>query len=57
MKLAELEHAPDFILPTPSILYQVQRLRSRRGAVAVGPIRIPPRGLLLNRFDLVGARQ
>lgn len=53
MKLAELEHAPDFILPAPSILYRVQRLRSRRGAVAVGQLRIPPRGLLLNRFDLV----
>ncbi|MBK1614543.1 hypothetical protein CKO44_13800 [Rubrivivax gelatinosus] len=53
MKLAELEHAPDFILPAPRILYRVQRLRSRRGAVAVGPLRIPPRGLLLNRFDLV----
>ncbi len=53
MKLAELEHAVDFSLPSPSILYRVQRLRSRRGAVAIGPLRIPPRGLLLNRFDLV----
>ena len=53
MKLEELEHAPDFILPSPSILYRVQRLRSRRGAVAVGQLRVPPRGLLLNRFDLV----
>lgn len=52
MKLEELEHAPDFILPSPSILYRVQRLRSRRGAVAVGQLRVPPRGLLLNRFDL-----
>jgi RES domain len=53
MKLAELEHAVDFTLPAPSILYRVQRLRSRRGAVAVGSLRTPPRGLLLNRFDLV----
>lgn len=53
MKLEELEHAPDFILPSPSILYRVQRQRSRRGAVAVGQLRVPPRGLLLNRFDLV----
>ena len=53
MKLVELEHAVDFTLPSPSILYRVQRLRSRRGAVAVGPLRVPPRGLLLNRFDLV----
>ncbi len=53
MKLVELEHAVDFTLPSPSILYRVQRLRSRRGAVAIGPLRVPPRGLLLNRFDLV----
>lgn len=55
MKLEELEHAPDFILPAPSILYRVQRMRSRRGAVAVGHLRVAPRGLLLNRFDLVDA--
>lgn len=53
MKLVELEHAVDFTLPSPSILYRVQRLRSRRGAVAVGALRVPLRGLLLNRFDLV----
>ena len=53
MKLIEIEHAVDFTLLSPSILYRVQRLRSRRGAVAVGPLRVPPRGLLLNRFDLV----
>jgi hypothetical protein len=53
MKLAELEHAIDLLLPSPSILYRVQRLRSRRGAVPVGPLRVPMRGLLLNRFDLV----
>lgn len=53
MKLVELEHAVDFTLPSPSILYRVQRRRSRRGAVAVGALRVPPRGLLLNRFDLV----
>lgn len=53
MKLVELEHAVDFTLASPSILYRVQRLRSRRGAVAVGALRVPPRGLLLNRFDLI----
>lgn len=52
MKLVELQHAVDFTLPSPSILHRVQRLRSRRGSVAVGPLRVPPRGLLLNRFDL-----
>jgi RES domain len=53
MKLVELEHAVDFALPSPSILYRVQRLRSRRGSVVIGPLRLPPRGLLRNRFDLV----
>lgn len=52
MKLVELQHAVDFTLASPSILHRVQRLRSRRGAVAVGPLRVPRRGLLLNRFDL-----
>lgn len=54
MKLVELEHHPaDFTLPSSSVLHRLQRLRSRRGAVAVGPLRLAPRGLLLNRFDLV----
>jgi hypothetical protein len=53
MKLAELEHAVEFTFPSPSILYRVQRLRSRKGTVAIGPLRTPPRGLLVGRFDLV----
>jgi hypothetical protein len=54
MKIAELEHAVDFTLPAPTILYRVQRRHARRGAVAVGPLRVPPRGKLFNRFDLAG---
>lgn len=53
MKLVELEHAADCTLPSPTILYRVQRLRSRRGSVAIGSLRLLPRGRLLNRFDLV----
>jgi hypothetical protein len=53
MNLTELEHAVEFTLPVPSILHRVQRRRARRGSVAVGPLRIPPRGKLFNRFDLV----
>jgi hypothetical protein len=30
----------------------VQRLRSRRGAVAIATLRLPPRGLRAGRFDL-----
>lgn len=52
MKLVELQHAVDFTLPSPSILHRVQRRSSRRGSVVFGPLRVAPRGLLLNRFDL-----
>jgi hypothetical protein len=45
MKLVELQHAVDFTLASPSILHRVQRLCSRRGAVAVG-LTVPRRGLL-----------
>lgn len=53
MRLTELEHAVDFTLPAPFILHRVQRLRSRRGAVSIGPLRLPPRGLRVGRFDLL----
>jgi hypothetical protein len=52
MRLTQLEHAVDFTLSAPFILHRVQRLRSRRGTVAVGALRLPPRGLLSGRFDL-----
>ena len=52
MRLAELEHAVDFTLPVPLILHRVQRLKSRRGTVIVGPLRLAPRGTLSGRFDL-----
>lgn len=52
MKLDALELATDFNCPVPTILHRVQRRRSLTGAVAIGPLRLPPAGLLLNRFDL-----
>lgn len=52
MKLVELQRANDYTLTTPTVLYRVQRRRSRPGSVAVGELRVAPRGLLLNRFDL-----
>ena len=52
MNLVELQHSVDITLPAPTILYRVQRGRARRASVAIGTLRIPPRGLLLNRFDL-----
>lgn len=52
MRLQELEHAAELVLRVPTILYRVQRTRSRAGSVTIGPLRLPPRGLLSNRFDL-----
>lgn len=53
MKLEELELATDAHLPVPTVLYRVQRIRSLPGAVVIGSLRLPPRGGLFNRFDLV----
>jgi hypothetical protein len=53
MKLSDLEIAPDLILPEHSVLYRIQRRRPRRGAVPIGPIRVPQRGGLIGRFDVV----
>jgi hypothetical protein len=52
MKLEELEFETSFYLPAPTILHRVQRIRSRSGTVAIGPLRLAPRGQLRNRFDL-----
>ena len=52
MKLEELEFETSFNLPVPRILHRVQRIRSRSGTLAIGPLRLPPRGQLRNRFDL-----
>jgi len=53
MKLADFQYAPELSLAEHATLYRVQRLRSRPGTVAIGPLRVPPRGLLVGRFDLV----
>lgn len=54
MTLQELEDAPEHQLPYPAILYRVQRVRTRPSTVLIGPLKLPPRGLLTNRFDLLG---
>lgn len=54
MRLDEL-NASLFELPRLSQLYRVQRLRARPGSVAIGPLRLPPVGLMVGRFDLVEA--
>jgi hypothetical protein len=52
MKLSDLQYAVESDLRAPSILYRIQRQRSRPGTVAVGPLRVAPSGLLRARFDL-----
>ena len=52
MKLTDLQYALELNLSAPSVVHRVQRLTARRGSVAFGPLRVPPPGLLLGRFDL-----
>lgn len=52
MKLTDLQYAPELNFSAPSVVHRVQRLTARRGSVAFGSLRVPPRGLLLGRFDL-----
>lgn len=52
MNLADLQFAPDYSLGAPSILHRVQRAPAHRNSIAIGVLRVPPGGLLLNRFDL-----
>lgn len=55
MKLTDLQFAPEFTLSAPTVLHRVQRLRARPGGLSFGPLRVPPPGLLLSRFDLPDA--
>ena len=50
--LAELEGAPTVVLAANTPLFRVQRTNPRPGAVVIGALQLPPRGLLKNRFDL-----
>ncbi|CAN5294838.1 hypothetical protein BH11PSE9_BH11PSE9_04060 [soil metagenome] len=52
MRLTDLQYAPEYPLLAHSVLHRIQRIRSRAGAVSVGPLRLPPAGLLVGRFDL-----
>ncbi len=54
MKLADLEFAPSFDLPAPSVLFRIQRSRARHGSLRVGRILLPPTHLLSGRFDIAG---
>ena len=50
--LRELIDAPEHPLAYPTILYRLQRSSMNAGTVTVGPLKLPPRGVVTNRFDL-----
>ena len=52
MKLQELSYVPEHELPAASTFFRIQRVRSRPGTQAVGPLRLSPPGTLSGRFDL-----
>ncbi len=52
MRLTDLQYAPDCQLPAHSVLYRIQRIRSRPGTVSIGVLRLLPAGLMVGRFDL-----
>jgi hypothetical protein len=41
MNLSDLPYAPDLVLPAPTVMFRVQRLRQRKGTVTTGQFRTP----------------
>lgn len=52
MRLSDLPSTPIFELDAPQALYRVQQIRSRKGTLRIGRVRLSPPGLLAWRFDL-----
>lgn len=52
MKLQELFDVLACEIPAGTLFYRVQRARSRRGSLSIGPFRLPPAGSCSGRFDL-----
>jgi hypothetical protein len=52
MRLSDLPSIPTFELDAPQALYRVQQIRSRKGTLRIGRVRLAPPGLLAWRFDL-----
>lgn len=52
MKLSDLTYCQEHILPRLHSMYRIQRTRRTTSTVAIGPVRLPPTGLLSGRFDL-----
>ncbi len=53
MDLRDLEYVPTATLPALQTVYRVQRAAALQGTVAIGPLLLPPTGLLAGRFDLL----
>jgi RES domain len=52
MNLKDLEYAPTATLPAWQTVYRVQRATAQHGTITIGPLSLPPVGLLSARFDL-----
>jgi RES domain len=52
MNLKDLEYVPTATLPALQTVYRVQRTAALSTTVTVGPLLLPPAGLLSGRFDL-----
>ncbi|MEY4754576.1 MAG: hypothetical protein RJA44_2251 [Pseudomonadota bacterium] len=52
MKLLDLTHYEEAVLPRLHSIYRLQRTRRSPSTVSIGPLRLPPTGLLTGRFDL-----
>lgn len=52
MKLIDLTHYEELILPRLQSMYRLQRIRRSATTVCIGALRLPPTGLLTGRFDL-----
>ena len=52
MNLEDLQFCAGHELPATTVIFRTQRTRARPGTLNFGGIKLPPAGLLLNRFDL-----
>ena len=52
MKLSDLTYCQEHTLPRLHSMYRIQRTRRTASTVAIGPVRLPPTGLMGGRFDL-----
>jgi hypothetical protein len=54
MKLNQLEYVVTRTLRARTVLHRIQRIKARPRSVRIGHLHVPPRCLLLGRFDFAG---